>query len=194
MSAQKDLRVEVSKHIDAPLVNFKGNKDEFVNSIKYALYGAKIISYAQGYNLMMEAAKEYGWTLNYGGIALMWREGCIIRSAFLEDIYKAFKNNPNLKHLLLDDFFKDQIGKSQQPWRKVCAEAILNGITIPALSSALAYFDGLRSATLPANMLQAQRDYFGAHTYERIDQPRGQFFHTNWTGRGGDTASTTYNV
>lgn len=194
LSAQKDLRVEVAKHIKAPAINFKGDKQQFIDDIKYALYGAKMISYAQGYNLMMEAAKEYGWKLNYGGIALMWREGCIIRSAFLDDINKAFKKNPELANLLLDDFFKQQIEKSQASWRRVCAEAILNGITVPALSSALAYFDGLRSANLPANMLQAQRDYFGAHTYERVDKPRGEFFHTNWTGRGGDTASTTYNV
>lgn len=194
LSAQKDLRVEVSKHIQAPAITFNGDKQEFINDIKYALYGAKMISYAQGYNLMMEAAKEYGWKLNYGGIALMWREGCIIRSAFLDDINKAFKKNPELANLLLDDFFKQQITKSQPSWRKVCAEAILNGITVPAISSALAYLDGLRSANLPANMLQAQRDYFGAHTYERVDKPRGEFFHTNWTGRGGDTASTTYNV
>lgn len=194
LSAQKDLRVEVSKHIQAPAINFKGDKEQFINDIKYALYAAKMISYAQGYNLMMEAAKEYGWNLNYGGIAMMWREGCIIRSAFLGDIYKAFKKNPKLEHLLLDEFFNEQITKSQASWRRVCAEAILNGITVPALSSSLAYFDGLRSATLPANMLQAQRDYFGAHTYERVDKPRGEFFHTNWTGKGGDTASTTYNV
>lgn len=194
LSAQKDLRVEVSKHIQAPAINFKGDKEQFINDIKYALYAAKMISYAQGYNLMMEAAKEYGWNLNYGGIAMMWREGCIIRSAFLGDIYKAFKKNPKLEHLLLDEFFNEQITKSQTSWRRVCAEAILNGITVPALSSSLAYFDGLRSATLPANMLQAQRDYFGAHTYERVDKPRGEFFHTNWTGKGGDTASTTYNV
>ena len=194
LSAQKDLRVKVSKQFAAPAITFKGDKVQFINDIKYALYGAKMISYAQGYNLMMEAAKEYGWNLNYGGIAMMWREGCIIRSAFLEDIYKAFKKNANLEHLLLDDFFKAQIEKSQTSWRKVCAEAVLNGITVPALSSALAYYDGLRSETLPANLLQGQRDYFGAHTYERVDKPRGKFFHTNWTGKGGDTASTTYNV
>lgn len=194
LSAQKDLRVKVSKQIAAPAIHFDGDKTQFVTDIKYALYGAKMISYAQGYNLMMEAAKEYGWNLNYGGIAMMWREGCIIRSAFLADIYNAFKKNPNLEHLLLDDFFKTQIEKSQASWRRVCAQAVLNGITIPALSSALAYYDGLRSATLPANLLQAQRDYFGAHTYERTDKPRGEFFHTNWTGKGGDTASTTYNV
>lgn len=194
LSAQKDLRVEVSKNIAAPAITFAGDKAKLVDDIKFALYGAKIISYAQGYNLMMESAKEYGWTLNYGGIALMWRGGCIIRSAFLGDINKAFQKNPKLANLLLDDFFKAQIEKAQPAWRRVCAEAILNGIPVPALSSALSYLDGLRTAYLPANLLQAQRDYFGAHTYERVDKPRGEFFHTNWTGRGGDTASTTYNV
>ncbi len=194
LSAQKDLRVEVAKHIPAPKISFDGDKAKFVDDIKYALYGAKIISYAQGYNLMMESAKEYGWNLNYGGIALMWRGGCIIRSAFLGDINKAFQKNPTLANLLMDEFFKTQIEKAQPSWRRVCAQAMLDGIPVPALSSALSYLDGLRSATLPANLLQAQRDYFGAHTYERVDKPRGEFFHTNWTGRGGDTASTTYNV
>lgn len=194
LSAQKDLRVQVSKEISGPVINFTGNKEEFVNNLKMALYGAKIISYTQGYNLMMESAKEYGWNLNYGGIALMWRGGCIIRSAFLGDIKKAFDKQPTLPSLIMDSFFKAQIEKSQLGWRKVCAEAMIQGVPVPSLSSALSYFDGLRSETLPANLLQAQRDYFGAHTYERVDEARGKFFHTNWTGRGGDTASTTYNV
>lgn len=194
LSAQKDLRVEMSKHIQGPKVNFSEDKQEFIDSIKFALYGAKIISYAQGYNLMKEVAHEQGWNLNYGGIALMWRGGCIIRSAFLADINKAFSKNPDLQHLLLDDFFKKQIELAQPKWRKVCAVALFNGIPVPALSSALTYLDGIRSAVVPANLLQAQRDYFGAHTYERVDKPRGEFFHTNWTGKGGDTASTTYNV
>lgn len=194
LSAQKDLRVLVSKEISGPVINFTGNKEEFVNNLKMALYGAKIISYTQGYNLMMESAKEYGWNLNYGGIALMWRGGCIIRSAFLGDIKKAFDKQPTLPSLIMDSFFKAQIEKSQLGWRKVCAEAMIQGVPVPSLSSALSYFDGLRSETLPANLLQAQRDYFGAHTYERVDEARGKFFHTNWTGRGGDTASTTYNV
>lgn len=194
LSAQKDLRVQVSREISGPAINFTGNKEEFVNNLKMALYGAKIISYTQGYNLMMESAKEYGWNLNYGGIALMWRGGCIIRSAFLGDIKKAFDKQPTLPSLIMDSFFKAQIEKSQLGWRKVCAEAMIQGVPVPSLSSALSYFDGLRSETLPANLLQAQRDYFGAHTYERVDEARGKFFHTNWTGRGGDTASTTYNV
>ena len=143
---------------------------------------------------MMEAAKEYRWNLNYGGIALMWRGGCIIRSVFLGKIKKAFDNNPELTNLLLDPFFKEKIEESQEGWRKVCATALSNGVPVPALSTALYYFDGFRNERLPANLLQAQRDYFGAHTYESIDKPRGEFFHTNWTGRGGDTASSTYNV
>ena len=143
---------------------------------------------------MMEAASEYKWDLNYGGIALMWRGGCIIRSVFLVDIKKAFDKNPTLENLLLDPYFKDIVEKAQAGWRRVCATALTNGVPVPALTSALCYFDGLRSEHLPANLLQAQRDYFGAHTYERVDCPRGEFFHTNWTGRGGDTASTTYVV
>jgi 6-phosphogluconate dehydrogenase len=194
LSAQKDLRVMASKEISGPKPEFKGDRSQFIEDIKMALYGAKIISYAQGYNLMMEAAKEFGWNLNYGGIALMWRGGCIIRSVFLGDIKKAFDNNPALPNLLLDPFFKETIEKAQAGWRRVCATALSNGIPVPALTSALCYFDGFRSERLPANLLQAQRDYFGAHTYERIDKPRGEFFHTNWTGRGGDTASTTYTV
>lgn len=194
LSAQKDLRVKASKALTGTKPNFIGDKEQFINDLEEAIYASKIISYAQGYDLMMESAKEYNWNLNYGGIALMWRGGCIIRSAFLGDINKAFQKNPTLANLLMDDFFKGQIEKAQPSWRRVCAEAMLNGIPVPALSSALSYLDGIRSATLPANLLQAQRDYFGAHTYERIDKPRGEFFHTNWTGRGGDTASTTYNV
>jgi 6-phosphogluconate dehydrogenase len=194
LSAQKDIRVKASKEISGPAVNFTGDKKQMIDDLKDALFGAKIISYAQGYNLMMEAAKEYGWNLNYGGIALMWRGGCIIRSTFLGDIKKAFDVNPTLENLLLDPYFKDIVEKAQAGWRRVCATALTNGIPVPALTSALCYFDGLRSERLPANLLQAQRDYFGAHTYERIDKPRGEFFHTNWTGRGGDTASTTYVV
>jgi len=194
LSAQKDLRVKASKVITGPTPKFEGDKAQFIEDIKMALFGAKIISYAQGYNLMMEAAKEYGWNLNYGGIALMWRGGCIIRSIFLGDIKKAFDNNPALENLLLDPFFKETVEKAQAGWRRVCATALTNGIPVPALTSALCYFDGFRSERLPANLLQAQRDYFGAHTYERVDKPRGEFFHTNWTGRGGDTASSTYVV
>ncbi|WP_339734869.1 decarboxylating NADP(+)-dependent phosphogluconate dehydrogenase [uncultured Sunxiuqinia sp.] len=194
LSAQKDLRVEASNVINGPVAKFEGDKAQMIDDLKNALFGAKIISYAQGYNLMMEAAKEYGWNLNYGGIALMWRGGCIIRSVFLADIKTAFDNNPNLANLLLDPYFKEKVEAAQVGWRRVCATALSNGIPVPALTSALCYFDGFRSERLPANLLQAQRDYFGAHTYERTDKPRGQFFHTNWTGRGGDTASSTYEV
>ena len=194
LSAQKDLRVMASKSLSGPKANFTGDKKQFVEDLKMALYGAKIISYAQGYNLMMEAAKEYNWNLNYGGIALMWRGGCIIRSAFLGDIKKAFEKNPELPNLLLDPFFKEKVEATQEGWRRVCATALANGIPVPALTSALCYFDGFRSERLPANLLQAQRDYFGAHMYERVDKPRGKFFHTNWTGRGGETASSTYVV
>ena len=194
LSAQKDMRVLASKSISGPAPTFNGDRKQMIADLKDALFGAKIISYAQGYNLMMEAANEYKWNLNYGGIALMWRGGCIIRSVFLGDIKKAFDNNPKLDNLLLDPYFKNIVEKAQAGWRRVCAAALTNGIPVPALTSALCYFDGLRTERLPANLLQAQRDYFGAHTYERIDKPRGEFFHTNWTGRGGDTASTTYVV
>ena len=194
LSAQKELRVLASQSIQGPKASFTGDKVQLIADLKDAVFGAKIISYAQGYNLMMEAANEYKWNLNYGGIALMWRGGCIIRSIFLADIKKAFETNPALENLLLDPYFKGVVEKAQAGWRRVCAAALTNGIPVPALTSALCYFDGLRTAQLPANLLQAQRDYFGAHTYERTDQPRGKFFHTNWTGRGGDTSSTTYVV
>jgi 6-phosphogluconate dehydrogenase len=162
--------------------------------LRNAVFASKIISYAQGYLLMREAAKEYGWNLNYGGIALMWRGGCIIRSSFLGNIKEAFDKNPDLKNLLLDDYFAKTVDAAQAGWRRVSAAAIVNGIPAPTITSALTYFDGYRTARLPANLLQAQRDYFGAHTYERTDKPRGEFFHTNWTGRGGNTSSSTYNV
>lgn len=194
LSAQKDLRVQASKVISGPKAEFKGDKEQFINDLEQALLGAKIISYAQGYNLMMEAAGEHGWNLNYGGIALMWRGGCIIRSVFLNDIKKAFDTNPELPNLLLDSFFKEKVEHAQAGWRRVCATALENGIPVPALSSALTYFDGFRTERLPANLLQAQRDYFGAHTYERVDKPRGEFFHTDWTGHGGNTASSSYNA
>lgn len=194
LSAQKDERVVAAQTITGVEAKFKGDKKQFISDLKDALYGAKIVSYAQGYALMKEAAKEYGWELNNGGIALMWRGGCIIRSAFLGDIKKAFDKNPDLNNLLLDDFFKTTIEKAEKGWRNVCATALTNGIPVPCLTTALCYFDGYRSERLPANLLQAQRDYFGAHTYERIDKPRGEFFHTNWTGRGGNTTSNTYNA
>lgn len=194
LSAMKDERVEASKVLTGPKPNFTGDKKQFIDDLKEALYASKMVSYAQGYVLMRSAAQEYGWDLNYGGIALMWRGGCIIRSVFLGKIKDAFDKNPDLSNLLLDPFFKDKILKAQDAWRRVVSAAFENGIPIPAFSTALAYFDGYRSERLPANLLQAQRDYFGAHTYERIDKPRGEFFHTNWTGRGGTTASSTYNV
>jgi len=194
LSAQKDLRVTASKALNGPKANFDGDREQFLKDLKDALYGAKIISYAQGYDLMREAAKEHNWNLNYGGIALMWRGGCIIRSKFLGDIKKAYDKNGDLENLLLDDFFKGKIEAAQEGWRRVVATAVMNGVPAPAMTTALNYFDGFRSERLPANLLQAQRDYFGAHTYERVDKPRGEFFHTNWTGHGGDTASSTYNV
>ncbi len=194
LSALKEERVEASKILSGPKVTYNGDKKVFVEDLKQALYASKIASYAQGYQLMRAAAKEYNWNLNNGGIALMWRGGCIIRSVFLGRIKEAFDKNPGLVNLLLDPFFKDAVEKAQAAWRRVVTEAVRMGVPIPAMSAALAYYDGYRSGRLPANLLQAQRDYFGAHTYERIDKPRGEFFHTNWTGRGGDTASSTYNA
>jgi 6-phosphogluconate dehydrogenase len=194
LSAVKNERVEASKILHGPTSKFTGDKTKFINDIKDALYASKIVSYAQGYALMQAAATEYKWKLNYGGIALMWRGGCIIRSAFLSKIKEAFDNNPAITNLMLDPFFKEKVEKAQTGWRNVVSAAVMNGIPVPAISTALGYFDGYRCEKLPANLLQAQRDYFGAHTYERTDKPRGEFFHTNWTGRGGTTASSTYNV
>lgn len=194
LSAQKAERVTASKIISGPAVSFNGDKKAFIDDLRHALFASKIISYAQGYLLMREAAKEYGWNLNYGGIALMWRGGCIIRSSFLGNIKEAYDKNPDLQNLLLDDYFRKTVDAAQAGWRRVAAAAIVNGIPAPTITSGLTYFDGYRTARLPANLLQAQRDYFGAHTYERTDKPRGEFFHTNWTGRGGNTASSTYNV
>lgn len=194
LSAQKDERVIASKELTGPKPSFTGDKAAFINDLKNALYASKIVSYAQGYLLMREAAKEYNWNLNYGGIALMWRGGCIIRSVFLGEIKKAFDKNPELANLLLDPFFKEKVMIAQDSWRKVVTTAIANGIPVPSMGAGLTYFDGYRTERLPANLLQAQRDYFGAHTYERIDHPRGEYFHTNWTGKGGDTAASTYVV
>lgn len=194
LSAIKDERVAASKVLSGPKPKFDGDKKAFVEDLKNALYAAKIISYAQGYALMRAAAGTNGWNLNYGGIALMWRGGCIIRSVFLGKIKEAFDNNPGLTNLLLDPFFKETVEAAQAGWRRVAAAAMMNGIPAPALTTALSYFDGYRAEVLPANLLQAQRDYFGAHTYERTDRPRGEFFHTNWTGKGGTTASSTYTV
>jgi 6-phosphogluconate dehydrogenase len=194
LSAIKNERVLASQILNGPEAKFAGDKARFLSDLKDALYASKIVSYAQGYSLMKAAADEYKWNLNYGGIALMWRGGCIIRSAFLGKIKEAFDSNPAITNLLLDPFFKEKIEKAQNGWRIVVATAVSNGIPVPAISSALGYFDGYRCEKLPANLLQAQRDYFGAHTYERNDKPRGEFFHTNWTGRVGTTASSTYNV
>ncbi|MEA4912625.1 MAG: decarboxylating NADP(+)-dependent phosphogluconate dehydrogenase [Oscillospiraceae bacterium] len=194
LSAAKEERVAASKVLHGPAVSFKGDRKAFIEDIKNALLASKIVSYAQGYSLMRAAAKTYGWELHYGEIALMWRGGCIIRSIFLGEIKKAFDKNPGLQNLMLDDYFRANIEKAQAGWRRVCAAAIENGIPAPAMSSALAYYDGYRCERLPANLLQAQRDYFGAHTYERLDSERGKFFHTNWTGEGGNTAATTYTV
>ncbi|MCC6796320.1 MAG: decarboxylating NADP(+)-dependent phosphogluconate dehydrogenase [Candidatus Hydrogenedentes bacterium] len=194
LSAIKEERVAAAKILHPHIAQFAGDKKQFVEDLKYALYASKIVSYAQGYQLMRAAAKEYGWNLNYGGIALMWRGGCIIRSAFLGKIKEAFDKDPGLVNLLLDPFFTDAVTKAQPSWRRVISTAVNVGIPVPALGSALAYFDGYRTGRLPANLLQAQRDYFGAHTYERVDKPRGEFFHTNWTGRGGTTSSTSYVV
>ncbi len=192
LSALKEERVAASKVLAGPEPRFDGDKQAFVDDIREALYAAKIISYTQGYMLLRAAAAQYGWNLNYGGIALMWRGGCIIRSAFLGKIKEAFDKDPDLANLLLDDYFKQQVDTAQAAWRRVVARAVEMGIPVPAMSSALAFYDGYRRERLPANLLQAQRDYFGAHTYERVDQPRGQFFHTNWTGRGGDVTSGSY--
>jgi 6-phosphogluconate dehydrogenase len=192
ISALKEERVAASAKLRGPKPAISGDRAKFVDAIRQALYASKIVSYAQGFMLMRAAAAEYKWTLSYGAIALMWRGGCIIRSRFLGDIKAAFQKNPALSNLLLDPFFKKAVHKAQRAWRNVVSTAARKGIPIPAMSTALAFFDGYRSERLPANLLQAQRDYFGAHTYERIDQPRGQFFHTNWTGRGGTVSSGTY--
>jgi len=193
LSALKDERVAASKVLPKPKKGtFKGAKKKLVEQVRQALYASKIVSYAQGFMLLREAAKEHKWDLHYGNIALMWRGGCIIRSRFLGEIKKAYDKNPALQNLLLDAFFKKAIAKAQDSWRAVVSQAALAGIPVPAFSTALAFYDGYRSAVLPANLLQAQRDYFGAHTYERTDKPRGEFFHTNWTGRGGNTTANTY--
>jgi 6-phosphogluconate dehydrogenase len=194
MSAIKDERVAASKILNGPNNSFKGNKQEFVDDVRKALYASKICSYAQGFQLLKLAAAEHKWNLKYGEIALMWRGGCIIRAKFLGDIKKAFDMNPKLANLLLDSFFKNAIDECQESWRKAIATAVRLGVPVPAFSSALAYYDSYRSSVLPANLLQAQRDFFGAHTYERVDKPRGQFFHTDWANLGGNTTSSTYTV
>jgi 6-phosphogluconate dehydrogenase len=194
LSAMKDERVTASKILSGPKGKMGLDRNTFVENVRRALYCSKMISYAQGYMLLREAAKEQGWNLNLGGIAQMWRGGCIIRSRFLGNIKEAFDKNPQLSNLLLDDFFRNTLLNYQDSWRQAIVEAIQAGVPTPAFSTALGFFDGYRSERLPANLLQAQRDYFGAHTYERVDRPRGQFFHTNWTGRGGRVASGTYNA
>ena len=191
----KEERVAASKILSGPSVKFEGDRGAFLADLKNALYASKIVSYAQGYSLMRQAAVTYGWNLNYGGIALMWRGGCIIRSVFLGKIKEAFDQDPDITNLMLAPYFKDALTNAEDGWRRVAAAGILAGIPMPAMTSALAYFDGYRTERLPANLLQAQRDYFGAHTYERVDAPRGQFFHTDWmNGEVGDTASTQYNA
>ena len=195
LSALKEERVAASAILEGPAkAKTVEEKAAFIEDVRRALYCSKIISYAQGYMLLRAAEKEYGWNLNMGGVALMWRGGCIIRSAFLGDIKKAYDTNPKLQNLLMDGFFFSALNKYQAGWRKAIIHAIEIGVPTPAFSTALAFYDGYRTARLPANLLQAQRDFFGAHTYERVDKPRGQFFHTNWTGRGGTTASSSYNV
>ena len=194
LSALKEERVRASQILSGPTALYDGQREALVNDIREALYASKIISYTQGYMLMRAAAEEYHWNLNYGGIALMWRGGCIIRSVFLGKIKEAFDADPNLTNLLLAPYFKEAVESAQSAWRRVVAIAVGLGIPVPAMSSALAFYDGYRQARLPANLLQAQRDYFGAHTYERVDRPRGEFFHTDWTGRGGSVTATTYTV
>ena len=193
LSAQKDERVVAANILEGPKpAPFTGDKKAFLEDLRKALFAAKVVSYAQGYALMRAAAKEYGWNLNYGGIALMWRGGCIIRSVFLGKIKEAFDNNPEIANILLDPYFSSKLAEAQQGWRNVLSTAIMNGVPAPCLAAGLQYYDGYRSERLPANLLQAQRDFFGAHTYERTDRPRGEFFHTNWTGHGGDTVAGTY--
>jgi 6-phosphogluconate dehydrogenase len=194
LSAIKDERLAASKILNGPRTRFEGNKTSFVNDLEAALYASKIVSYAQGYQLMRACAAEYKWNLNFGGIAMIWRGGCIIRSVFLGKIKEAFDKNPDIVNLLLDQFFMNAVDKAQQSWRRVVKTSVELGIPMPAISAALAYYDGYRHARLPANLLQAQRDYFGAHTYERIDKKRGEFFHTNWTSKGGTTTANTYVV
>jgi len=194
LSALKDERVTASKLLKGSQAVFQGDRQAFVEDIRKALLASKIVSYAQGFMLMREAAREYGWNLNYGGVALMWRGGCIIRSVFLGKIKQAYDRNPALSNLLLDDYFRGIIESCQPSWRRVVAKAVELGIPLPAFATALAFYDGYRCARLPANLLQAQRDYFGAHTYERMDRARGQHFHTNWTGTGGSVSASTYTV
>jgi 6-phosphogluconate dehydrogenase len=194
LSAQNDERAAASRMLKGPAAAAAPRESAIVDAIEQALYASKIISYAQGFALMDGMARESDWELNKGSVALLWRGGCIIRSVFLGKIKEAFERDPRLVNLLLDPYFRGEIERCQNGWRLAVGKAVEHGIPAPAMTSALAYYDGYRCERLPANLLQAQRDYFGAHTYERVDRPRGQFFHTNWTGRGGSTASTSYSV
>ncbi len=194
LSAMKEERAAAAKVLKGPAAKFSGDRSAAIEDLRKALLASKIVSYAQGYMLMREAAKEYAWKLNYGGIALMWRGGCIIRSVFLGKIKEAFDRNPNTTNLLLDPYFRKVIEGCQESWRRAVSKGVELGIPLPALSTALSFYDGYRCERLPANLLQAQRDYFGAHTYERVDRPRGQFFHTNWTGQGMDVSAGSYNA
>ena len=194
LSSAKEERIEASKRIRGAIEQPPVDRPAFLIDLRAALYAAKIVSYAQGYQLMRAAAKTHGWNLNYGGVALVWRGGCIIRSAFLGDIKRAFDRDPGLVNLLIDPFFRDAVESRQGGWRRTLIEAVRRGLPAPCLGAALAYFDGYRSERLPANLLQAQRDYFGAHTYERVGAPRGKFFHTDWTGHGGATTSESYSA
>ena len=194
LSAIKEERVAASKVLKGRMKRIRGDRQALIADLSHALYAAKIVSYAQGFQLMRSAAKTYGWNLNYGGIALMWRGGCIIRSAFLGKIKEAYVNNPKLTNLLLDPFFAGAVKAADKSWRNMIRKAVQARIPVPAIGAALEFYDGYRAPRLPANLLQAQRDYFGAHTYERVDKPRGEFFHTNWTGKGGTTSASTYTV
>jgi 6-phosphogluconate dehydrogenase len=194
LSAIKDERTAASLKLKGPNKLYKKDKAKFIAQLHDALYASKICSYAQGYQLLRAASEEHGWKLKYGEIALLWRGGCIIRAQFLDSIKEAFEKRPKLANLLLDPYFRRTMSKAQRPWRNVVKTALDLGIPVPSMGSALAYYDSYRSARLPANLLQAQRDYFGAHQYERTDKPRGEFFHTDWTGQGGKTASSTYVV
>ena len=194
LSSLKDERVKASELYPSRKLSPPADKKQKIEEVMQALYASKIISYAQGFTLIKLAAKEFKWTLDYGSIALIWRAGCIIRSRFLNDIKKAFVKNPQLDNLLLDPFFQGEIQKAEQGWRSIVSYSALTGIPDPCFSTALAYFDGYRCQRLPANLLQALRDFFGAHTYERVDAPRGTFFHTNWTGSGGNITAGSYSI
>ncbi len=194
LSAIKDERVAAGGVLAGPQGGLAADRAAFLADLEQAVYAAKICSYAQGFQLLRAASAEHGWDLDFGSIALLWRGGCIIRARFLGRIKEAFGTEPGLANLLLAPYFRDRLAAAQDAWRRVVKGGVDAGVPLPAIATALSYYDAYRSARLPANLLQAQRDYFGAHTYERVDRPRGQFFHTNWTGEGGATASTTYVV